>query len=291
MKTNRFAFVRPVILATLTLLASSAAHAVLIAYDGFDYGTGGAPLANDALINTAPNGGTGFNTGFTSANVNWSSTGLSSSSTVSAPIGGSLRFDGNDTLTQRAWGDATVATPVGTYWYSFLFNPVDSTAPGNGGRGTFNIMYSTSSTNGQNGAGLRLDNANGGADLQFKALSSTGGTSASIITVAGGYGQTYFIVGRIDITAGGSTNRLWVNPTDNMVPLDSASISISMDATQTATLRPSLAGRMFGTGAGSALFEDEVRIGTTVNDVMLIPEPSAAALGLLGLAGLLRRRR
>lgn len=287
---NRFAC-----LTSLLLLVSPAAHAVLIAYEGFDYSPG---LANNALINTAPNGGTGFTSGFTSSNVNYSSTGLTSAvaGTVTVPIGGAIRFDPSDNLTQRAWGTMTTAPADGTYWYSFLFRPLDSTSSGSGGRGTFNIMSATNSTNGQDGVGLRLDNANSGADLLFKALSPTGGSGSdtNFVTVAGGYGSTYLIVGRVDINSTtGSTNRIWVNPSKNVVPLDADnnSVSVSISATDTGNLRSSLAGRAFGTGTGSALFVDEVRIGTTVNDVMLIPEPSAALLGLLGAVGLLRRRR
>lgn len=42
---------------------------------------------------------------------------------------------------------------------------------------------------------------------------------------------------------------------------------------------------------GSTVAWDEVRWGDSFNDVTLVPEPSAALLGALGLLGLLRRRR
>lgn len=270
------------------------AQAALIAYDGMDYGS---TLADDALINLAPNGGSGFTTGFTSANVNWASSGLSGAGfgLISPEVGGAMRFDPSDTLTQRAWGNMAAAPANGTYWYSFLFRPTDSATTGNGGRGTFNIMSSTSSANGQNGVGLRLDNVNSGQDLQFKALAPNGGTGTGFVPVAGGYGATYFIVGRLTLdTTLGSVNRIWVNPASTNIPqdTDANSVAISFNATDSLTLRPSLAGRMFGTGAGSALFEDEVRIGGLPEDVMVVPEPSTFALiGLSGLALILRKRK
>ena len=151
------------------------------------------------------------------------------------------------------------------------------------------------SANGQNGVGLRLDNANLGQDLQFKALTPNGGTGPGYVTVASGYGATYFIVGRATLDPSGSGhNRIWVNPISGQLPQDSDLNSIDSgwwSAADGATLRPSLAGRMFGTGAGSALFEDEVRIGTLASDVMVIPEPSSAALFIAGLALLSRLAR
>jgi hypothetical protein len=277
--------VLPTAVVAMTLIAATSLHATLIAYEGFNYSPG---LANDALINTAPNGGSGFTTGFTSANVNYLDTGLSHPGLISIGIGGAMKFDPSDTLTERAWGSPTSAPADGTYWYSFAFKP-DS-----GGRGTFNIMSSTLSSNGQNGVGLRLDNEtnnSSGTSLRLKALSPSAGES-SPFTVNGGYGATYFIVGRITLDSTlGSSNRIWINPTSNVAPLDtdSNSVSVSFNVADTATVRPSLGGRMFG--GGGTLMEDEIRIGTTAGDVMAIPEPSASMLGLLGSAFLIRRRR
>jgi hypothetical protein len=277
----------PTAVLALTLISAPSLHATLIAYEGFDYSPG---LANDALISTAPNGGSGFTTGFASANANYLSVGLTHPGLITMSIGGTMEFDPSDTLTERAWGSMTGAPADGTYWYSFAFRP-DS-----GGRGTFNIMSSPSlSSNGQNGVGLRLDNeANSGSGtiLQLKALAPNGGTSSTAITVSGGYGTTYFIVGRVTLdSAMGSSNRIWVNPTNNVMPLDTDanSVGTGISVADTATLRPSLAARMFG--GGGTLMEDEVRIGTTARDVMIVPEPSACLLGLIGLSGLIRRRR
>lgn len=269
----------------INLISATSVYAALIAYDGFNYSPG---LANDALINTAPNGGTGFLSGFVSGNVNYLAAGLTHLSLPAMSIGGTMEFDPNDTLTERAWGSTGAAPADGTYWYSFAFRP-DS-----GGRGTFNIMSSTLSANGQNGVGLRLDNeANGGSgtSLQLKALSPSGAASSSF-TVPGGYGATYFIVGRVILDSiSGSSNRIWVDPTTGVDPLDSDpnSVGTGFSVADTATLRPSLAARMFG--GGGTLMEDEVRIGTSASDVMVVPEPSTSLLGLLGLSLLSRRRR
>jgi hypothetical protein len=282
--SSHFCAISTAVLA-VTVISATSLHATLIAYEGFNYSPG---LANDALISTAPNGGSGFTAGFTSANVNYLTTGLNHPGVITMSIGGTMKFDPSDTLTERAWGSLSAAPIDGTYWYSFAFRP-DS-----GGRGTFNIMSSTLSANGQNGVGLRLDNeANNasGTSLRLKALSPSAGES-SPFTVAGGYGATYFIVGRITLDSSlGSSNRIWINPANNVVPLDTDpnSVSVGFNVADTATVRPSLAGRMFG--GGGTLMEDEIRIGTTAGDVMAVPEPSASILGLLGLFSLIRRRR
>jgi hypothetical protein len=282
--SSRFRAISTAVLA-INLISATSLHAALIAYDGFNYGPG---LANDALINTAPNGGIGFLTGFTSANVNYLDAGLTHLSLPAMALGGTMEFDPSDTLTERAWGSMGAAPTDGIYWYSFAFRP------DNGGRGTFNIMSSTLSANGQNGVGLRLDNEtnNGsGTTLRLKALTPSAGES-SPFTVAGGYGATYFIVGRITLDSTlGSSNRIWVDPTTGSIPLDSDpnSVGVSFSIADTATVRPSLAGRMFG--GGGTLMEDEVRIGTTASDVMVVPEPSTSLLGLLGISLLSRRRR
>lgn len=247
-----------------TMLAVPAFGARL-AYDGFNY-----TLANNAVISGAPAAGAGtlgFNAAFVSGNVNFVTAGLSYTG-IAPVLGGAIRFDANDTLTARPWGNTTTFPADGTYWYSFLIKPES------GARGTLNILSSTNSTNGQDGFGMRLDNNTGngsGTDLLFKALSpASGGPSSSPITVTGGYGTTHLIVGRVDFnTTSGSTNRIWVNPNLALgAPSDASSVSISIDATVSQTARPSLVGRMFGgVSAPSALTYDEVRIGNIFDEV------------------------
>lgn len=103
---------------------------------------------------------------------------------------------------------------------------------------------------------------------------ASGGPSSSPITVAGGYGATYLIVGRLDFnTTSGTTNRIWVNPDLALgTPSDASSVSIGIDATVSKTARPSLVGRMFSAGTGGTaatiLTYDEVRIGNSFSQVL-----------------------
>jgi hypothetical protein len=108
-------------LLAVALLAAPAFGARL-AYDGFDYS---GTLANDALISGAPASGAGtlgFNAAFVSANVNFLTSGLTYSG-FTPVIGGALKFDINDTLTARPWGNTATFPANGTYWYSFLIKP------------------------------------------------------------------------------------------------------------------------------------------------------------------------
>lgn len=148
-------------------------------------------------------------------------------------------------------GALNPATPPadGTYWFSVVVNA------GGIAQGNFNWMYTTKSTNGQNGVGFRTSNS-GGA-LNFKPVNPNTDGNAELQAGTGTVGTPSLIVGRLVLTGGSdSTFRIWVNPaTDpNTVPGDGDSNSAQtiVSAADTATIRASISGRAFGTGGGGS---------------------------------------
>ena len=94
-----------------------------------------------------------------------------------------------------------------------------------------------------------------------------------------------FVVTRFNFVAGNDTIDVWVNPTaaDLTGPADGQLTGAEFDFDHVAI-------STFGNFATGTL--DEIRIGTELTDVALVPEPSSTALlGLGGLALILRRRR
>jgi hypothetical protein len=188
---------RTLLVAALAASLASSASATLIAYEGFNY-----TEANGTSI-SGLNGGTGWVNTYPAPNAPLTiENGLTFSGTNAlATVGKSMNFGANANMQAgRNWADASAAPADGTYYYSFQIDPVAAA------RGTFIIMKTTGSTDGQNGFGIRLDN-NAGSP-QFKAWSphQAAGTS---LDFSGGYGSTYFIVGKITIVQGGtSTNAI-----------------------------------------------------------------------------------
>jgi hypothetical protein len=273
----------------ITALSFSALSvwATPLAYEGFDYpediGTSVGGL----------NGGSGWDNAFPVPN----NADLTLSSGLNYPglttVGKAMRYGVNANLgSGRDWADSSTSLSDGTYWYSFLATPELN------GRGTFMIFKSTGSGDGQNGFGLRIDNNSGSP--QFKAWSPQQAGGANL-DFSGGYGLTYFVLGKVEInSSGNSLNTLWVYQDPTAIPSsepNSGGSTVSQLWTSGAvgadTLRPTLSGRAFSNNTG--LNYDEIRIGTDFADVvpLVVPEPSSAALLLagLGLATRFLRRR
>jgi hypothetical protein len=277
---SRSRVIAPFVLA-LVLASPASLRAALIVYEGFNYGLAdNAPIGTDfawqqAAANSA---GTAWQYGAASLTVPFDALPAATGGSLQIAGGGQTGFD------TPGWGTLTVGT---TYWYSFTLNTYGTTAgtPGSytsSPRGTFNIFSNTTNANNpQNGFGINI--ANGGA---LNAGASTGGTAATGTIISSG--GVYSILGRLFVDgAGSATNTLWVNPADvssEMALGTGASVtgSIATNATEAA-----FGGRSFGGSTGYRV--DEIRVGTAFFDV--VPEPSSAALGLLGALGLLRRRR
>ncbi len=248
-----------------TLLAAPAFGARL-AYEGFDY----AEADGTSIVGL--NGGTGWDEPFPAVSGTIAlQPGLSFTGITT--VGKAMRWNPNANTGQgRDWQLNPTAAPAnGTYWFSVIVNANQSS------QGNFNWMYSTKSTNGQNGVGVRTSNT-GGA-LNFKPVNPNIDGAASMQAGTGTVGTPTFIVGRLNLTVGSdSAFRIWVNPsTDpNTIPGDgdSNSSQTTVSAADTATLRASIAGRAFGTSPGYVEY-DEIRIATSFSQV-LPPQPGVA---------------
>jgi hypothetical protein len=253
----------PVTLLLSALLAAPSFGARL-AYEGFDY------TEADGTSVSGLNGGTGWDEAFPAPSGTIAlQPGLSFAGIPT--VGKAMRWAPNANTGQgRDWELNPTAAPANaTYWFSVIVNA------GGVGQGNFNWMYSTKSTNGQNGVGFRTSNNSG--VLNFKPVNpNTDGASEPQAGGTVAAGTPSLIVGRLVLNGGSnSTFRIWVNPsTDpNTIPgdADTNSSQTTVLAVDTATLRASIAGRCFGTGSGnSANFVeyDEIRIGSSFAEVL-----------------------
>jgi hypothetical protein len=262
-------------------LVGTASHAALLAYEGFNYseatGTSIAGL----------NGGTGFGEAWpTPNNANLT---LTDGLTIPGDLvtaGKGLRYGANANVSDGRAYNGGGALANGEYWYSFLVKP------GVGGRGTLMPFRSSTSGDGQNGWGLRIDSDSNG----MRAWSPTQAAGAPIpFTVD----TVYLVVGRLTVgdialgnpstTAPGGSNSIWVLTS---TPLDEASLGPAMSTIgqHNTTGTFSLSGRAFSNN--TSLVYDEIRIGTTFSSVVpVIPEPASLAfVGGFAAVSLLRRR-
>lgn len=275
--------------AACALVSQATLSAALIAYEGFNY----PDPAGTQLQNL--NGGTGWIEAFPSGTGPRIDSSLSFAGHIpSAGQGAVFNTGQTHTTNGRNW-ETSITT--GTYWYSFLIRP-----EGNGtfyGRGTFGILQNGNGTDTQNGFGIRFDvtpESAGNTTLRFSAQTPAQAPGAAI-DFANGFSQTYLVLGRLNVDASANTmNDVWVWQNGATIPTAVNDLPAIMSSTTGATsgANPAIYGRAFGGGLTSADYPiryDEVRIGTSFDDVMMIPEPATALLGALGVLGLLRRRR
>jgi PEP-CTERM motif len=252
-------------LAVMPCLVSTS-QAALIAYEGFDYTAGANALSGK-------NGGTGWSGAWSAVDNNIVSPGLSYST---------LQTSGNYAVTDaNGFGDGSVrlfsSAQSGTIWFSGL---VQSNNSGSGFVG-LNLIDS-SNNNGALGFGQRFNQANLDlyGDRTNGAQQQSSGISSSSLS---------FVAAEINLSAG--TVTWYVNPTG----LGSGSAPTGSSFTGSTTFSSFTAIGVGLRGNTSANF-DEIRIGTTWQDVSptAVPEPSTyasiAGAGILGFA-LLRRRR
>lgn len=255
------------------------ARGAVLAYDGFDY-----PEAIGTSI-AGLNGGTGWTEAYpTPSGTIALADGLSFSGFFPS-TGKAMQFSGNANLTTdgRNW---TSTLTSGTYWYSFLVNPITNGT--NFSRGTFGLMQGAGTN--QNGFGIRMDFS--GSNLTFNTQTpvQAGGV---VISFPNGWGSTYTILGRLVVdTAANTTNSLWVySPTDTL-PTAEPTTAMSTVTGATSGAIGAVYGRAFGDS--QPIVYDEIRVGETFADVMPVPEPASVAAAMvagLGGLGLLARRR
>jgi hypothetical protein len=257
-------------------------RAALVLYESFDYTTNQALVGKGAPLTPGNNFGFAPSSTYDALQVDVTAGSLSYAGVGAFPTSAGGRLittssGGNGTglggataAGGRPFGDGSTSTtpasiPVGTYYYSFLFNR------GTAGAGYFNVFGRpepfVTVNNYQNGFGVRFTGGTIAANSPQEALGST-------IPIAAN--TTVLVVGKAVVGIGGS-NTIWINPTDvsGIDPIGGSTSTIGITAAQAALARMTLTARTNGSGAGWAA--DEVRIGTLLSDVTAVPEPSSFA--------------
>ena len=112
-------------------------------------------------------------------------------------------------------------------------------------------------------------------------------SNATAVTVAGyTAGTTALIIGKLTRNdSGNDTLVMWANPADFSSEAAAGAVSGTVSNRNLLTAGIGLTSFGMQSGAGTAMYSDELRIGTTWASV--VPEPSSVALLVTGLLGLL----
>lgn len=178
---------------------------------------------------------------------------------------------------------SVTSTTVGTLYLSFLFQSGQET-----GATTYQTLHLNQGTNGDANRAFDLGITNNG-DLDgdeygFGVNGSYGTGTAQELGAADS--SVHLFVAKFDLSAAATSDSVtvWLDPTLGGVGDPTGGIMVSGVDLAWDNL-------MFSDYDGNSAAWDEVRWGTDFNSVTLIPEPSAALLGGLGMLALLRRRR
>lgn len=259
----------------------------LIVADSFDYGT-----ATTTVNLNGQNGGTN-GTGLW-AGTYTALTGINVVDGALSYSGGSITIDGGSRtgqVTGQVNSDGAVrrdfSSQTGTVYFSFLYrlNAGDSF---NDDFAQF-FLNNAQSTSANNVSNVAIGNLNTSANF-FGARAAEGSnvtTDPSAQAISSGV--TYFLVGKVSkvSTTNYNTVELFVNPTSNTEPF-TASATATRDTGLASLQRFGI--RTVNLDTDDRLQFDELKIGTTFESVV-VPEPTSAALGLLGAALLCLRRR
>lgn len=268
--------------AAVLLTACGTARAALFFHDGFDYPDGELTVYN----------GTG-------ANVSGGLWTYHSGETQPGPVmvanGQAVVVQGNPASedVNRVAGQ-TIA--LGETWYFGALVTIEDTRNGNGlaiDQDSY-FMHLKDNTPGGLRARIYADDplsGVGGAGFNF-GLSASSGNAAVNWAVDSNFGQTYLVMGSYAVDTG--ETKLWVDPTSSASP----SITHTLPAAAFTAIE-ALALRQDFVSAGNTYtaFVDAVALGDSFDDVYgaltaaAIPEPSTAMLTLLGIAGLVSRKR
>lgn len=246
------------------------ASAALIVYDGFDYPTG--PIAG---VGTWTNGGLGE---VASPGLSYVDSSFSQLATTGNRLDSDL-VDNTSFASFRELGQS-YSTVGQTIYISFLAR-IDENVEGPRNRFAGVSLMGSGTEHYFMGAG------GGSGTWAIDNKTSIGNSSVGVTNVA-------FLVYRLDFTVGGpssGTTSLFINPNLSDIPAVADVTIANGDAFSFDQIRVHAGG--FGENSLQAFQVDEIRIGTTWQDVTTaIPEPHVALVGAGGvLAGLLRRRR
>jgi hypothetical protein len=271
------------ILSAATCFVPAASDAAVLAYEGFDYEVGALGTAN---------GGTGWGGAWSSVNPP-TTAGASSSHSVAA---GSMTYSnlvtgGNQDRISNSGGSTAAgaafrnlaasftldeANPV--LWLSFMGQADNTTTGGHAGVALFNGTTEFGTFGKRSAASYSTT-----PHTWSIGLASAFGAAVNSSEPAN---VPSFLVYKFTWTGATSaaTAELWVNP-----ELDAAPTVDTRDASTTANNFTINRVRV-STSTNSGNF-DEIRLGTTFEDVAPVPEPTSVGLVAAGAAALLARRR
>lgn len=304
MKTLTHALTAVAFLA-LACLGHSADAAVLV-YEGFNYETAGTDASNSDDLAGQP-GGAGTDVDAIGLSGSWVEQGqdevnnifVVEGSLTLAKIrtsGNSVRATNNANYDRTTRGVSADLDSGGELWFSVLANKLANNFSANEGGlviGSGNLPTAQGRIRETNPAGFHGfavggDESGGGwAAYAWDGVSQTDTDGSQELSVATNGSDLRLLVGQIEFDIAGETDRFtmyWYNTaTDALVQF--ATLTADVDETLLNTL---VIARQVNTAY------DEIRIGTSQDDVILfVPTPAAlpAGLALLGLAAMRRRRR
>ena len=281
----------------LCAILAGSSSAALIAYENFNLTAG-----SNALAGSSGSGGSGFSTNWTTigdatgGNVispGYTYSGITSAGNRAEIFNASANSDASATYFYRTLSTpfTVAANSTGTLWASFMIQGTTAATTGLGAAiGFFGINAPTAST-----AGITVGSVGSSASYRVanRGLDTSGG--GTVLTSATFAGTQSFMVAKITIDTNAGANEtisLWINPTNfngTEGSLGAAAISGSLSNLGISSISSIAFGSNYVSTVNPVLGLDEIRLGTTLTSV--IPEPSSAMLGSLGMLALLRRRR
>jgi hypothetical protein len=285
--------------------ANSSVHAALIAYEGFQYSNAGDILMGEPDGAGTPSDidATGLDGTYTESV--WNDTNRQQLDIISGSLSfGNLPTAGNrvgsETTSDENIYTRTVTSSLsgtGNLWFSFLVQPNESNGASQAGiaitnqtLGQAKILNNTAQS-GLVGFGVGSQTS---ANFQPYAWNGTtivtGTTTNSALSTTDG--ATYFLIGHISYnsgTGGADVFELFSHGLNGGV-IDGSDLTQIGDTLEVDIAEAGL-DRLQITRQRRPSY-DEIRIGTSLDDVLgVVPEPSAALTGGLGALLLLRRRR
>ena len=294
------------------ILTLGTAHATLLVYEPFNYGTAGADRAGSDLLDDQPDGGSG-DVNATGLSGTWQEQDTVTSTSDLFVSSGSLGFGDLSTAGNHVRGDTnqnndrfhraiTANLASGSeLWFSVLANKLQNNFSaaegglviGNQGVGNPRILLNDG-TDGLQGFGIAPTTA-GNTWTAYGWNGSTQLVGDAALTVPTNGSEVHLLVGHVsfDTGSGGTDEFTLYDYQLNAGSVTGGTLNPIASTLEVNVTQASLDTLSLTRQVNTAW--DEIRIGTSLSDVLgssVIPEPSTAALVGAGLLALgLRRRR